>query len=58
MPIKVYNDKKQCSEQEMEKQSTFTELYTDADEKESVIDVESKNEWSGNTSEKLPHPKK
>jgi len=42
VPIKVYNDKKEYSQQELEKESTFKELYTDADEKD--IDLDNKKE--------------
>ena len=61
IPSEVHDDEKEYSKQELEKESTFKELYTDADEKASDINVDSKTKWSGNTNEKpisLSHPKK
>ena len=61
MPSEVHGDEKEYSKQELENESTFKDLYTNADEKASDVNVDSKTEWSGNTNEKpisLPHPKK
>ena len=59
--FEVHGDEKEYSKQELEKESTFKELYTNADESTSDVNEDSKIEWSGNTNEKpisLPYPKK